>query len=74
MSCSDIEIALEVSELVQDLLLQSPIYHCCVSLLILIFILLILMILTKAHFVSTVKEKMKSKVKNHQGIRPLLTS
>lgn len=32
------------------------------------------MILTKAHFVSTVKEKMKSKVKNHQGIRPLLTS
>lgn len=73
MSCSDTEIALAIAQLTQDLLVQSPIYHCCVSLLILILVLLIVMILSKIRFVSSVKSKMRSKFNTSKSTKTLIS-
>lgn len=59
--CSDKEILLGISEIIEEQLTDSPVSRCCISLLFLVVLLLIVGILSKLTITGKIKERIRKR-------------
>ncbi|WPV62676.1 MAG: hypothetical protein [Wufeng shrew rhabdovirus 5] len=59
--CTDKEILLGISEIIEEQLTDSPVSRCCISLLFLVVLLLLVGILSKLTITGRIKERIRKR-------------